>query len=127
MNDWILQIGVPIITAVLGVLSGNYMTKRQKKKDELETVSKSTQDLIEALTQSNKKINDLTTRLVAETEEKLKYLNKVTTLEKEKISLNAKIDKMQRDIDELKQVISRLSKKESKGNKDNKDGKEVKK
>ncbi|MBR1775354.1 MAG: hypothetical protein IJ759_07535 [Bacteroidales bacterium] len=117
MNDLIREIALPILTGIIGWFSNNYMSKRSKKKDDLSVITDCTQNLIEALTKANEKINDLTNRLIKETEEKLQYLNRVTALEKEKISLNAKIDKMQRDINELKQVINRLSKNKTKNEK----------
>ncbi|MBR1773894.1 MAG: hypothetical protein IJ759_00040 [Bacteroidales bacterium] len=103
MNDWILQIGLPILTAVLGVWSGNYMTKRQKKKSDLELMSEGTQSMLNTINGTLQKIDDLTSQV-------LDLKNENTQLKTERLSLNLKIDKLTKEVEELKQVINRMAK-----------------
>lgn len=111
MNDLILQIGVPIITAVTGWFSANYLTKRQKKKTDLEMVNDATQSMLSTINGTLTRIDELTQKITTLQTENLQ-------LKAERVQLNMKIDTLTRKVDEMQQVISRLAKQKGVSKKD---------
>ncbi|MGP1514444.1 MAG: hypothetical protein ACTTJH_00605 [Bacteroidales bacterium] len=104
MNEILLQIGLPILTAVLGVWSGNYITKRQKKKYDWEIISTANKTMLET-------VNNTLNQIKVLTEENIDLKNENMQLKVERNSLNFKIDNLTKKVEGLEQVIRRLSKK----------------
>lgn len=103
MNDLVLHIVVPIISAVIGWFSANYMTKRQKNKDDLKMVNDATQSMLSTINGTLTRIDELTQKITTLQTENLQ-------LKAERVQLNMKIDTLTRKVDEMQQVISRLAK-----------------
>lgn len=106
LNELIIQIGLPILTAALGVWSGNFLTKRQKKKYDWEIISEANHTMLSTVNNTLKRIEELTKEVVD-------LKNENMQLKIERNSLNFKIDNLTKEVEELKNIINRLAKKKT--------------
>lgn len=109
MNTEITATITGIITAIASWIFSKLMTKRERKKSDMEFVSSSVENLllsIEKLTEQNTSlVNDLKT----EQEKNLKLMKENNALLQDKINLSAKIEVLSKKIDRQNKEIAELS------------------
>lgn len=109
MNTEITATITGIITATASWIFSKLMTKRERKKSDMEFVSSSVENLllsIEKLTEQNTSlVNDLKT----EQEKNLKLMKENNALLQDKINLSAKIEVLSKKIDRQNKEIAELS------------------
>jgi predicted RNase H-like nuclease (RuvC/YqgF family) len=110
MNETIGQILIYIATAVGGWLSAKILTKREKKKSDIDLISSSTKDLLDGIKELTSQNKELVNELQEEQKKNLELIKEKKALLQEQLDLNSKIDNLEKKVANLTAVIKKFAK-----------------
>lgn len=109
MNTEIIATITGIITAVVSWILSKLMTKRERKKSDMEFVSSSVENLLLSIDKLTAQNTSLVNDLKSEQEKNLVLLKENNALLQDKINLSAKIEALSKKIDKQNKEIAELS------------------
>jgi len=99
---------VSVLTAIIGVFSGKYLTRREKKKTDIQLIQEAINPLLESITGLTDHNNNLIEKLLAEQLKNLELIQERAGWMIEKQELVSKIDKLERKVTTLAKEIKKL-------------------
>lgn len=117
MNNEILTTLTGIVMALVGWFFSKAMTKREKKKSDMELISSSTENLLAGINQLTAQNKALVDELKSQQEKNLQLIKENNELLLDKQTLSNEIKKLRKDVERLtKMVESRYDKEDTDNN-----------
>lgn len=108
MSEWLRDIIVAVTGLVVGYLGRQWMTRRERKHDDLKLIDEAINPLVESIKVLTTQNNDLIRKLQEEQTARLKDIDDKRQLLAEKETLQKQIEKLNRKIEELNRKIEEL-------------------
>lgn len=103
MIELIKDFGLPVLTAVLGWLGSKWQTSREAKQSDIKLINEAINPLLLSISELTKTLQDTNGKLIEEQQKNLQ-------LTVERNTLANKIEKLTKQINELKQALDKLTK-----------------
>lgn len=105
MNSDIMAILSGGVMALVGWFSSKAMTRREKKKSDMELISSSTENLLAGINQLTAQNKALVDELKAQQEKNLQLIKENNELLLDKQTLSNEIKRLQKKVDKLTKII----------------------
>jgi chromosome segregation ATPase len=101
---------LPLVTALGGLFSGKFLSKRERKKSDLQLINEAISPLITSISQLTEQNNEVVGKLLDEQDKNLKLLAEKAEWIKERGELKAKIERLEKTVLSLEKKIDELIK-----------------
>lgn len=105
MNNEILTTLTGIVMALVGWFTSKAMTKREKKKSDMELISSSTENLLAGINQLTAQNKALVDELKAQQEKNLQLIKENNELLLDKQTLSNEIKKLRKEVERLTKIV----------------------
>ena len=106
MNSEIMTMVTGIVMALVGWFTSKAMTKREKKKSDMELISSSTENLLAGINQLTAQNKSLVDELRTQQEKNLQLIKENSELLEDKLSLSNEIKKLRKEVERLTKIVT---------------------
>lgn len=106
MNSEVMAMITGVVMAVVGWFSSKAMTKREKKKSDMELISSSTENLLAGINQLTSQNKALVDELKIQQEKNLQLIKENNELLLDKQTLSNEIKKLRKEVEQLRKIVT---------------------
>lgn len=105
-DNWFVEyLLLPLSGLIVGFLTRALTTRRERKRSDLELINMAIAPLLESIRSLTEQNSQLVEKLASEQRSTLEYMERVKGLQEERTELIAKIDKLSRQVENLKKLL----------------------